>query len=469
MDKVANWCPNFLLSVSASRPQNNWSGIRIVNNNFLFFFTFLTTVSYCVLIQFQQEMSEESSLLTGGVTSKSRRQFLLTVLSVSMAEFGDSVELMIPAIVTQPVSCEMGLSRHQEQILAVVLYSSIALFSVANIAIMNRFTSRSIVLLSLFLSVTASIFCAVIPDYISLIVSRILLGATIALSMTPLGIYMSEMSPNEENYATATIIVSIGWSTGGGWCGILGYLFLERIGWRWFVLLTSVPLFLPPIVMFLLILPESRKLDNDKSPGDVEVQTESRAMITRIIKLVVLSVLRVIPYSGCILLLPSILREDNIQNGRESPCNSIHGIQFLTISLVFGVCHLIGKSLGYILHKTTIWRDASLTIFSILTTLSLIGAQFYHKEVTLLISSLCVVQILIAAMSTEIDILTYDKFFFTPSYLSIASSVRFATDFIGVFITNAISEFLFYTTVLHVHLCASVALVISSLLFHREN
>ena len=417
----------------------------------------------------QQEMSQELSLLTGEVTSKSRRRFLLTVLSVSMAEFGDSVELMIPAIVTQPVSCEMGLSRHEEQVLAVVLYSSIALFSVINIAILSRCPSRSIILFSLFLSVTASIFCAVIPDYISLIVSRILLGTTIALSMTPLGIYMSEMSPNEEYYATATIVVSIGWSTGGGWCGILGYLFLERIGWRWFVLLTSVPLFIPPIVMFLFILPESRKLDSDKVPGDVEVRTGSKAMISRIVKLLVLSALRTIPYCGCILLLPSILREDNKQNDRESPCDSIHGVQFLTISLVFGVCHLIGKGLGYILRKTRIRSGTSLTILSILTLTSLIGAQFYHKQVTLLISSLCVVQILIAAMSTEVDILTYDKFFFTPPYLAVATSVRFATDFIVLFITNTISEFLFYTTVLHVHLGVSVALVISSLLFHYEN
>ena len=88
------------------------------------------------------------------------------------------------------------------------------------------------------MSVIASVLCAAMPDYASLIASRLTLGMTVAVSMTPLSVYMFEISPDKKFYAMSAFISSMAWNTGGGWCGILGYLFLERLGWRWFVLVT---------------------------------------------------------------------------------------------------------------------------------------------------------------------------------------------------------------------------------------
>ena len=109
------------------------------------------------------------------------------------------------------------------------------------------------------MSIIASVLCAVMPDYISLLISWIILGATIAINMTPVSVYVSEIAPNKSFYAMSTVISGMGWSSGDRWCGLLGYLFLETVGWRWFVLLTSVPLFIPPVIMFQFILPETKK------------------------------------------------------------------------------------------------------------------------------------------------------------------------------------------------------------------
>ena len=389
-------------------------------------------------------MPSELSPVLGTPDAKTPNKLhYLALVSVTLAELGDSVEFMIPAVITQLVSCELGLFKQKEQMLALVLFISAAFCSIATIPFLKRFPRKPIILFSLYLSVISSVVCAVMPDYTSLIVSRILLGMTIAVSMTPLSVYLSEISPNQEFYALATVVKSIGYSTGGGWCGIISYLFLERIGWRWFVLLTSVPIFLFPIIAFQFILPESKKSlqesKQEKTNKD-QVTTRKLSMVLRILKLSILNALRVFPYVGGILLLPAIFKEDNKRYGRGGPCNTIHGTQFLVVSLLFGVCHIIGKVVGYTVNKLT--AVVSFILFSISTTTAALVTLFNLDRVAVLVVCLCVVQISLPALSTELDILSYDSFFFTKSYLPVASAVRLAVDFLSSLATNVLSEVL---------------------------
>ena len=70
-------------------------------------------------------MSIELSPLLGTPDAKPNKLHYLAVFSVTLAKFGDSVEFVIPTVITQPVSCELGLSERQEQLLALVLYRHI--------------------------------------------------------------------------------------------------------------------------------------------------------------------------------------------------------------------------------------------------------------------------------------------------------------------------------------------------------
>ena len=421
----------------------------------------------------------ESATLLRRSTSKPTKLEYLALLSVTMAKLGNSVEFVLPAVITQPVSCELGLSKLQEQILALVLYISVAVFSVVTIPFLRRFPRKPIILFSLYMSITASVFCAVMPDYISLIVSKIILGATIAISMTPLSVYISESSPNKGFYAMSTVITTMGWSTGGGWCGILGYLFVERLGWRWFVLLTSVPLFIPPIIMFQFILPETKidmiedkVKDCIKLPEDnkiVNVTTEKSVMIMRILKAQLVSVSSLVIYFGGMLLLPALIKEDNIRNNRDTPCKSIHGAQFLTVSLLFGVCHILGKVLAFVIHNLGIPTAISLTFLSVVNFGVHIAIQFSYTHVIFLIFCLGVVQILLAAMGAVLDILCFDKFFFTEPYLPISTGIRLAVKYLVTAVAVFLPEILYYTTVLQIHLGTSVAVLLTSFFFfHRS-
>ena len=47
---------------------------------------------------------------------------------------------------------------------------------------------------------------------------------------------------------------------GSTWVAILGYLMLESMGWRVFVLCTSIPLFVPPIALMHYVTYRDRSM-----------------------------------------------------------------------------------------------------------------------------------------------------------------------------------------------------------------
>ena len=126
-------------------------------------------------------------------------------------------------------------------------------------------------------------------------------------------------------------------------------------------------------------------------------------MVVRIVKLVFLNALRVFPYSGEILLLTVIFREDNKRIDGGIPCNTIHGTQFLVVSLAFGVCHILGKLSGYTVHKLTASAIVSFILFSITTSTAVLVTLSNMDRIAVLVVCLSVVQISLSAISTEID------------------------------------------------------------------
>ena len=50
-----------------------------------------------------------------------RRDFMLLTLNI-LVKFGDSVEIYLPGVITQLVSCQMGLTDLQEGFLAITLF-----------------------------------------------------------------------------------------------------------------------------------------------------------------------------------------------------------------------------------------------------------------------------------------------------------------------------------------------------------
>ena len=413
-------------------------------------------------------MSESLTLLEE--SQKPNALHYLALISVTLFKFGDSVEFFLPAVITQPVSCELGLTKTQENMLALALYISAAVFSIFTIPFLKKYPRRPIILFSLYLSILATIFCAVVASFVTLLISRLLIGFTIAISMSPLSVYISEISPNKKFYVQATLSASIGWIVGGGWCGVLGYLFLEKLGWRLFLLLTSIPVFLPPLLAFQFFLPETKEssaecLNRNECALEEAVKTPKLAMISRILKLQLFNMCRIIPFSGATLLVPSMMKIENIKSDDRSPCNAIHGIQFLSITLLFGACRLLGVGLGYIFHNRKIRPAVTFTLSSVFVVAAFGYMVIFTDEITGNLFCMSCVQVMLSVCGIELDVLSYDKYFFTNSFLPISSGLRLGISFLVGLLANTVSETLPFLLVLKINLGVSFVGIFSCLLF----
>ena len=95
----------------------------------------------------------------------------------------------------------------------------------------------------------STIVCAIVADFNTLLLSRILLGFCLGLRLTTLYVWVAEMISSQQILAKILMIGSIVYYVGGMWSSVLGYLLLELIGWRMFLLCSSLPILIPPIFM----------------------------------------------------------------------------------------------------------------------------------------------------------------------------------------------------------------------------
>ena len=83
----------------------------------------------------KNEISPRTALLNGDEANKSfipkdkwtngwtKKDWLLLALT-AMVKFGDGVEIYLPGVITQLVSCELGVSSFEEGILGLALYAA---------------------------------------------------------------------------------------------------------------------------------------------------------------------------------------------------------------------------------------------------------------------------------------------------------------------------------------------------------
>ena len=409
---------------------------------------------------------------------------VVALVTVTLITFGDAVEMFLPAVITQQVSCELGITLAEEHVAALSLYVSIAIISVIAIPLSNRIGRRSLLLAAMYLGIAATIVCSVASNYIFLVVSRILLGFSLALNLATAGVYIAEIASSRDFYTFSITFTSTAYSVGGGWCGFLGYILLERIGWRYFILLTSLPFFIPPLLLLQLYLPETKGL-NSESPENKELisaipTTNSseetnliaktptqKAVVLRILKLTLYLFCNGFMYCGDILLVPVIMRDINKSYDANIPCGAIHGIQFLVITGLFGGCHIVGRLLSYFIQD----RFSSEAIFVIcsLACLPFTVLCIVHPRNTVAVFvSLAFIQTILSLAANETNICINDKEFFTEKYIATSAGILTCVIQISMVVTNVISEVLVYETTLLLHVgCATLYFMISLLFFLR--
>ena len=174
-----------------------------------------------------------------------------------------------------------------------ILYLTLSIAVMIAGSISDRFGRREVILFSLYVSALSTVICVLVANYATLVLSRALIGFSIGFNLALCCILIAEQVSSKQVSEDIILITSLVYTVGGVWSAILGYLVLDQLGWRIFILLTSLPLFIPPILLLHFYFggnPTDQASEDGIGSVEVEVEAEQNKIvapnfITRSIKI----------------------------------------------------------------------------------------------------------------------------------------------------------------------------------------
>ena len=409
---------------------------------------------------------DEKSCLVKRISN--RKSDVLVLICSTCVCFADSVEFITPGAITQLVSCELKLTETEEFILAMSLYLALLISSVATKYLITILDRRKIMLVSLYAVVVVTVLCAVVPNYSTLLVSRILIGLGVGVNITALGIYVAEMVVDRKMYVLTMSCSATATSVGGAWIGILAYFVLERLGWRVFIVLTSLPFFLPQIIILQFILPDSQIQEKSSSEStSVEescdkIEEEANAnqysdtdVRWFLVKASTLAFIQTLIGFGAIILMPSFTQAHNISHKVNVECGRMYGPQFLYFTMIFGLCHAAGRFLSYI-FQDRINTILQLTVIHAVAIAASVVMVIWDTNLTVLMIAEGFTQVYNAFIGSMVFILTHTLSIVGMQNIPLSAALLNGCGFLGVLVGTSLAAGLFYTVVLKINLVLSI-------------
>ena len=303
----------------------------------------------------------EETCLVERKPSWSRMDKLLAVFG-ALTNLGHGVETYVPGVVTQQISCVTELSEWQEGTLDCILYITFGLTLVVSGPLSDWFGRRELLLISLYLSVLSTVVCAIVADYYSLLLSRGLIGICIGLGFSTCFVMVAELASEKAILHDILMITSITYGIGGVWSAGLGYLLLDLVGWRIFILFTSIPLFIPPIYMlhFIFVGTACEQIQDEQNPDIPEVAVNVPDFVARTIKLGLFDAITLFQGWLTILLVPTMIQWLKIKKAEpNSDCSVtiIQGSELLLLGIVTSASSY-GKLFRHLINNMISFRKS---------------------------------------------------------------------------------------------------------------
>ena len=388
------------------------------------------------------ETSEEFETESAPNRKKTATMKDYVVLSiVIMIKFGDAVELYLPGVITQKVSCDLGLSKVQESLLAVIYYIFHAITILISLPISKRLGERVTLILSLYLSIVFAILCATMPNYSTLVLSRALNLICVGLNGPTSGIFFAKLASSKDLVTKGSFLASgLAMPFGGAWASLLAWLILDLVDWRLFILITSIPIFVPPIILLHFYVwddPEKREEKEDEEQllgANPESSTNGLEKVeyaavqnftARVIRAALFSFCNLCVGFSSIILVPWVIRSykaDALEDRDGDMCSEVvQGADFLLITAVIGIPNLLGRPVGYFL-----WSRVKFLVLQIAVT----SAMAFGHGMVLLKPTFMDSMILLglskfsySIQGVEASILLYDYDYFGKSRFELGTSI----------------------------------------------
>ncbi|XP_063687909.1 benzoate transport protein-like [Bolinopsis microptera] len=364
--------------------------------------------------------------------SWTRMDKLLLVFSIVM-NLGDGVEMYLPGVIAQQVSCDIELSPLLEGILQCIQYFTLAVATVTSGLLADRFGTRELTLFSLYLSVISTVVCAVVADYATLLLSRALIGFCVGLNLWIHNVIVTELASSKEVLSNISLIGSTMYTFGGVWVPVLGSILLDVVEWRVFILLTSLPFFLPPIFMLHFCLADTAGSQmQDKQNEATQVETVAVPnLVTRLTKLCFYRAVLMFQGWLTILLVPAMIQLINIRKaGLKSDCHetATQGTELFILALVTFAA-IPGKLFGGFLQKRVSFRKSQVAVG--ILNVGIFAAMLIQENLVVVAVTNFIVKFLYGISSMATYYILIDKEFFGETKYASASGIAYGMGLAG--------------------------------------
>ena len=168
--------------------------------------------------------------------------FLTGLLSVS-----DMAEIVIISVILPLQRCEWELSPTFEGAVSMSVFISYAIFAMAFGKISDTFGRKLVLKWSMIVMTIATITSALSPNKWVFIVARSVTGACIGTNFNCILCYATEFSESKDRLIGMTVFNFISASP-AALVYFIAWLMLNNIGWRWFLIVMSLP-FIPALAL----------------------------------------------------------------------------------------------------------------------------------------------------------------------------------------------------------------------------
>ena len=275
---------------------------------------------------------------------------------VSLVNFGDGIEINLPGVMTQKVSCELALNRNQEGMLGCVLYLTLLISIVIAGPLADRFGRRRVLVFSLYTSVLVSIFCAAVVNFPSLLISRGLVGVAVGFNIVIHCILAGDEVSCKAVRNTVWLVMCVAYSLGGVWVAVMGYLVFDTLGWRVFIVITTMPVLVLSIFILHFYLP-SKGEEGSEDEVDTKPEKFVSNVFGRTLKASIFQMAFFFQNWTTILLLPALIKLLNMKKGAEEGCDAItQGPEFLYLAVV-AFAEVVGQLIFHIFSDKIRFRS----------------------------------------------------------------------------------------------------------------
>ena len=281
--------------------------------------------------------------------------------------------------------------------------------------------------------IIATIFCSLVANYWSLVLSRALLGLCIGLNWSVGGLIYSEGASSYPVYNVGKIIANISGTLGAGWVAILAYLLLEKLRWRYFIVLTSIPWFLPPIFLVHCVLTEANNDEVSRTEQEEPDVIEVTGFKVRLLKGCIVNCISSLQGLGNILLIPAVLSYIDKDMDQSK--------QLLILALEFGGAKLLGRIFGVLLMKNIRFRVLQPTMAIIIAS-SYLAIVLKGDSLLVTVIALGIVNFCYIVTQFELNLMEFDKHFFGTEGLVLAVGLMAGSGMVGATIGAINAQFL---------------------------